>query len=65
MGPEGSVELEELSCSWCRLSSTSMCQKSSKCAFSGEVGMAGEGGEDGGVTWDADAGTSSLSVWMR
>ena len=42
-----------------------MCQKSSKCAFLGEVGMAGEGGEDGGVTQDADAGTSSLSVWMR
>ena len=39
-----------------------MCQKSLKCAFLGEVGMAGEGGEDGGVTWDADAGTSSLSV---
>ena len=38
MGPEGSVELAELSCLWCRLSSTSMCQKSSTCAFSGEVG---------------------------
>ena len=42
-----------------------MCQKFLKCAFLGKVGMAGEGGEDGGVTWDADAGTSSLSVWMQ
>ena len=34
------------------------------CIF-GEVGMAGEGGEDGGVTQDADVDTSSLSVRMQ
>ena len=58
------VELKEMLHSWCRSSSISMCQKSLMCAFSGEVGMAGEGGEDGGVTQNAYVGTSSLSVWM-